>query len=90
MSSRSVAESLQVSEVEAESGDALSKLDYSSDSPSRPNSDIADVSIVQLHGWDSVPLGFAFLVQIFKACDVLSITDRCCVSIRLCVTRTGF
>uniref|UniRef100_A0A8C3PWK5 Rho guanine nucleotide exchange factor 12 n=1 Tax=Chrysolophus pictus TaxID=9089 RepID=A0A8C3PWK5_CHRPC len=45
LSSRSVAESLQVSEVEAESGDALSKLDYSSDSPSRPNSDIADVSI---------------------------------------------
>ncbi|XP_065594554.1 rho guanine nucleotide exchange factor 12 isoform X2 [Cyrtonyx montezumae] len=42
LSSRSVAESLQVSEVEAESGDALSKLDYSSDSPSRPNSDIAD------------------------------------------------
>ncbi|XP_062450364.1 rho guanine nucleotide exchange factor 12 isoform X3 [Rhea pennata] len=41
LSSRSVTESLQISEVEAESGDSLSKLDYSGDS-SRPNSDIAD------------------------------------------------
>ncbi|XP_074972520.1 rho guanine nucleotide exchange factor 12 isoform X1 [Phalacrocorax aristotelis] len=40
--SRSVTESLQISEVEAESGDCVSKLDYSGDSPSRPNSDIAD------------------------------------------------
>ncbi|KAM6115704.1 rho guanine nucleotide exchange factor 12 isoform 3-T3 [Phoenicopterus ruber ruber] len=42
LSSRSVTESLQISEVEAESGDCVSKLDYSGDSPSRPNSDIAD------------------------------------------------
>ncbi|KAM6400223.1 rho guanine nucleotide exchange factor 12 isoform 2-T2 [Rhynochetos jubatus] len=43
LSSRSVTESLQISEVEAESGDCgVSKLDYSADSPSRPNSDIAD------------------------------------------------
>ncbi|XP_009585770.1 PREDICTED: rho guanine nucleotide exchange factor 12-like, partial [Fulmarus glacialis] len=42
LSSRSVMESLQISEVEAESGDCVSKLDYSGDSPSRPNSDIAD------------------------------------------------
>ncbi|PKU37370.1 rho guanine nucleotide exchange factor 12 isoform x1 [Limosa lapponica baueri] len=42
LSSRSVAESLQISEGEAESGDGVSKLDYSGDSPSRPNSDIAD------------------------------------------------
>jgi len=90
LSSRSVAESLQVSEVEAESGDALSKLDYSSDSPSRPNSDIADVSIVQLHDFGSVPLGFAFLVQIFEVCDVLCVTGMCRVSIRLCISRTGF
>ncbi|KAM6043133.1 rho guanine nucleotide exchange factor 12 isoform 3-T3 [Chlamydotis macqueenii] len=41
LSSRSVTEPLQISEVEAESGDCVSKLDYS-DSPSRPNSDIAD------------------------------------------------
>ncbi|XP_025963980.2 rho guanine nucleotide exchange factor 12 isoform X1 [Dromaius novaehollandiae] len=41
LSSRSVTESLQISEVEAESGDGLSKLDYTGDS-SRPNSDIAD------------------------------------------------
>uniref|UniRef100_A0A8B9PTW7 Rho guanine nucleotide exchange factor 12 n=1 Tax=Apteryx owenii TaxID=8824 RepID=A0A8B9PTW7_APTOW len=41
LSSRSVTESLQITEVEAESGDGLSKLDYSGDS-SRPNSDIAD------------------------------------------------
>ncbi|NXP54751.1 ARHGC factor, partial [Heliornis fulica] len=39
---RSVTESLQISEVEAESGDCVSKLDYSGDSPSRPNSDITD------------------------------------------------
>ncbi|NXH37162.1 ARHGC factor, partial [Myiagra hebetior] len=39
LSSRSVSESLQISEGEAESGD---KLDFSGDSPSRPNSDIAD------------------------------------------------
>ena len=49
MSSRSVSESLQISEAEAESGDCVSKLDYSGDSPSRPNSDIADVSLEQLH-----------------------------------------
>ncbi|XP_053942844.1 rho guanine nucleotide exchange factor 12 isoform X3 [Cuculus canorus] len=42
LSSRSVTESLQISEVEAESRDCENKLDYSSDSPSRPNSDIAD------------------------------------------------
>ncbi|XP_008937150.1 PREDICTED: rho guanine nucleotide exchange factor 12 [Merops nubicus] len=42
LSSRSVSESLQMSEVEAESADCVSKLDYSGDSPSRPNSDIAD------------------------------------------------
>ncbi|XP_010143357.1 PREDICTED: rho guanine nucleotide exchange factor 12 [Buceros rhinoceros silvestris] len=42
LSSRSVTELLQNSEVEAESGDCVSKLDYSGDSPSRPNSDIAD------------------------------------------------
>ncbi|KAM6334623.1 rho guanine nucleotide exchange factor 12 isoform 6-T6 [Alca torda] len=42
LSSRSATESLQISEVEAESGDGVSKLDYSGDSPSRPNSDIAD------------------------------------------------
>ncbi|NXP69679.1 ARHGC factor, partial [Ramphastos sulfuratus] len=42
LSSRSVTESLQISEVEAESGDCVSKLDYSGDSPSRPSSDIAD------------------------------------------------
>ncbi|NXQ30306.1 ARHGC factor, partial [Alaudala cheleensis] len=36
------AESLQISEAEAESGDSGSKLDFSGDSPSRPNSDIAD------------------------------------------------
>ncbi|KAM6190931.1 rho guanine nucleotide exchange factor 12 isoform 1-T1 [Sarcoramphus papa] len=42
LSSRSVSESLQISEAEAESGDCVSKLDYSGDSPSRPNSDIAD------------------------------------------------
>ncbi|NXO48852.1 ARHGC factor, partial [Aramus guarauna] len=42
LSSKSVTESLQISEVEAESGDCVSKLDYSGDSPSRPNSDIAD------------------------------------------------
>ncbi|XP_071625324.1 rho guanine nucleotide exchange factor 12 isoform X1 [Heliangelus exortis] len=43
LSSRSATESLQISEVEAESGDCVSKLDYSGDSPSsRPNSDIAD------------------------------------------------
>ncbi|XP_069644171.1 rho guanine nucleotide exchange factor 12 isoform X4 [Haliaeetus albicilla] len=42
LSSRSVTESLQISEAEAESGDCVSKLDYSGDSPSRPNSDIAD------------------------------------------------
>ncbi|KAM7030263.1 rho guanine nucleotide exchange factor 12 isoform 1-T1 [Acridotheres tristis] len=39
---RSVSESLQISEGEAESGDSGSKLDFSGDSPSRPNSDIAD------------------------------------------------
>uniref|UniRef100_A0A8D0F9I7 Rho guanine nucleotide exchange factor 12 n=1 Tax=Strix occidentalis caurina TaxID=311401 RepID=A0A8D0F9I7_STROC len=53
LSSRSVTESLQISEVEAESGDCVSKLDYSGDSPSRPNSDIADVSLEQLHDFDS-------------------------------------
>uniref|UniRef100_A0A8B9GAF2 Rho guanine nucleotide exchange factor 12 n=1 Tax=Amazona collaria TaxID=241587 RepID=A0A8B9GAF2_9PSIT len=42
LSSRSVTESLQISEVEAESGDCVSKLDYSGDSPSRPISDITD------------------------------------------------
>ncbi|XP_053852897.1 rho guanine nucleotide exchange factor 12 isoform X3 [Vidua macroura] len=42
LSSRSVSESLQISEGEAESGDSGSKLDFSGDSPSRPNSDIAD------------------------------------------------
>ncbi|XP_040981292.1 rho guanine nucleotide exchange factor 12 isoform X4 [Aquila chrysaetos chrysaetos] len=42
LSSRSVTESLQISEAESESGDCVSKLDYSGDSPSRPNSDIAD------------------------------------------------
>nr|XP_048683630.1 rho guanine nucleotide exchange factor 12 isoform X3 [Caretta caretta] len=42
LSSRSVTESLQISEVEAESGDGLSKIDYSSGDGSRPNSDIAD------------------------------------------------
>uniref|UniRef100_A0A8B9T094 Rho guanine nucleotide exchange factor 12 n=1 Tax=Anas platyrhynchos TaxID=8839 RepID=A0A8B9T094_ANAPL len=39
--------------VEAESGDGLCKLDYSSDSPSRPNSDIADVIslyLLQING----------------------------------------
>ncbi|XP_067420980.1 rho guanine nucleotide exchange factor 12 isoform X2 [Emydura macquarii macquarii] len=42
LSSRSVTESLQISEVEAESADGLSKADYSSGDGSRPNSDIAD------------------------------------------------
>ncbi|XP_063034547.1 rho guanine nucleotide exchange factor 12 isoform X2 [Melospiza melodia melodia] len=42
LSSRSVSESLQISEGEADSGDSGSKLDFSGDSPSRPNSDIAD------------------------------------------------
>ncbi|XP_074929627.1 rho guanine nucleotide exchange factor 12 isoform X5 [Chelonoidis abingdonii] len=42
LSSRSVTESLQISEVDAESGDGLSKIDYSSGDGSRPNSDIAD------------------------------------------------
>ncbi|NWY75788.1 ARHGC factor, partial [Erithacus rubecula] len=42
LSSRAVAESLQISEGEAEPGDSGSKLDFSGDSPSRPNSDIAD------------------------------------------------
>ncbi|NWY14924.1 ARHGC factor, partial [Aphelocoma coerulescens] len=42
LSSRSASESLQISEGEAESGDSGSKLDFSGDSPSRPNSDIAD------------------------------------------------
>ncbi|XP_039940903.1 rho guanine nucleotide exchange factor 12 isoform X2 [Hirundo rustica] len=42
LSSRSVSESLQISEGEAESGDSGSKLDFSGDSPSRPNSDTAD------------------------------------------------
>ncbi|OPJ89922.1 rho guanine nucleotide exchange factor 12 [Patagioenas fasciata monilis] len=42
LSARSVTESLQISEAEAESGDCVSKLDFSGDSPSRPNSDIAD------------------------------------------------
>nr|XP_008162754.1 rho guanine nucleotide exchange factor 12 isoform X3 [Chrysemys picta bellii] len=42
LASRSVTESLQISEVEAESGDGLSKIDYSSGDGSRPNSDIAD------------------------------------------------
>ncbi|NXK94232.1 ARHGC factor, partial [Formicarius rufipectus] len=42
LSSRSVSESLQISEGEAESGDCVSKLDFSGDSPSRPSSDIAD------------------------------------------------
>ncbi|NXY03859.1 ARHGC factor, partial [Pteruthius melanotis] len=42
LSSRSVSESLQISEGDAESGDSGSKLDFSGDSPSRPNSDIAD------------------------------------------------
>lgn len=41
-------ESLQISEAEAESGDCVSKLDFGGDSPSRPNSDIADVSLEQL------------------------------------------
>lgn len=54
-------ESLQNSEVEAESGDCVSKLDYSSDSPSRPNSDIADVSLEQLRDFASTPFGFGFL-----------------------------
>uniref|UniRef100_A0A8C3HK92 Rho guanine nucleotide exchange factor 12 n=1 Tax=Chrysemys picta bellii TaxID=8478 RepID=A0A8C3HK92_CHRPI len=47
LASRSVTESLQISEVEAESGDGLSKIDYSSGDGSRPNSDIADVSSCQ-------------------------------------------
>uniref|UniRef100_A0A8C0H2J4 Rho guanine nucleotide exchange factor 12 n=1 Tax=Chelonoidis abingdonii TaxID=106734 RepID=A0A8C0H2J4_CHEAB len=38
-------QSLQISEVDAESGDGLSKIDYSSGDGSRPNSDIADVNI---------------------------------------------
>lgn len=42
LSARSVTESLQISEAEAESGDCVSKLDFGGDSPSRPNSDIAD------------------------------------------------
>ncbi|NXB80913.1 ARHGC factor, partial [Donacobius atricapilla] len=42
LSSRSASESLQISEAEAESGDSGSKLDFSGDSPSRPNSDTAD------------------------------------------------
>ncbi|NXN91800.1 ARHGC factor, partial [Rhinopomastus cyanomelas] len=42
LSSRSVTESLQISEAEAESADCVSKLDYSGGSPSRPNTDIAD------------------------------------------------
>ncbi|XP_050777886.1 rho guanine nucleotide exchange factor 12 isoform X3 [Gopherus flavomarginatus] len=42
LSSRSVTESLQISEVDAESRDGLSKIDYSSGDSSRPNSDIAD------------------------------------------------
>uniref|UniRef100_A0A8D0H3M1 Rho guanine nucleotide exchange factor 12 n=1 Tax=Sphenodon punctatus TaxID=8508 RepID=A0A8D0H3M1_SPHPU len=42
LSSKSVTESLQISEVEAESGDGLNKFDYSSGDGSRPNSDIAE------------------------------------------------
>lgn len=53
---RSVSESLQISEGEAESGDSGSKLDFSGDSPSRPNSDIADVSLGQPQGFASLPL----------------------------------
>ncbi|XP_059575648.1 rho guanine nucleotide exchange factor 12 isoform X1 [Alligator mississippiensis] len=41
LSSRLVAESLQISEVETESGEGLSKIESSGDG-SRPNSDIAD------------------------------------------------
>uniref|UniRef100_A0A8C5TRU2 Rho guanine nucleotide exchange factor 12 n=1 Tax=Malurus cyaneus samueli TaxID=2593467 RepID=A0A8C5TRU2_9PASS len=55
LSSRSVSESLQISEGEAESGDSSSKLDFSGDSPSRPNSDIADVSLTQPRAF-GVPL----------------------------------
>lgn len=60
LSSRSVSESLQISEGEAESGDSGSKLDFSGDSPSRPNSDIADVSLGQPQGFASFPLAFRF------------------------------
>ncbi|XP_074833310.1 rho guanine nucleotide exchange factor 12 isoform X1 [Carettochelys insculpta] len=42
LSTRSVTESLQISEAEAESGDGLSKIDYSSGDGSRPSSDTAD------------------------------------------------
>uniref|UniRef100_A0A8C0ATN4 Rho guanine nucleotide exchange factor 12 n=1 Tax=Buteo japonicus TaxID=224669 RepID=A0A8C0ATN4_9AVES len=57
LSSRSVTESLQISEAEAESGDCVSKLDYSGDSPSRPNSDIAD-SNSTVHFFPSFPFSF--------------------------------
>lgn len=73
MSSRSVTDSLQINEVEAESGDCVSKLDYSGDSPSRPNSDITDVSLQLLHDFASIWLAFSFLVEILYVCVVLCI-----------------
>jgi len=82
-------ESLQISEVEAESGDCVSKLDYSGDSPSRPNSDIADVSLEQLRGFASIPHGFGFLVPILYVCVVLCILRMYSVSVMLCITRIG-
>lgn len=85
MSSRSATESLQISEVEAESGDGVSKLDYSGDSSSRPNSDIADVSLKQLHDFASMPFGFGFLVQILYVCVVL-----CIIHIYSCLSNTVY
>lgn len=51
LSSRAVSESLQISEGEPDTGDSGSKLDFSGDSPSRPNSDIADVSLPLAFPW---------------------------------------
>lgn len=78
MSARSVTESLQISEVEAESGDCVSKLDYSGDSPSRPNSDIADVSLEQPRAFASI---LGFLVQVLYVWVVLCIVRTCRVSV---------
>lgn len=59
LSSRLVAESLQISEVETESGEGLSKIESSGDG-SRPNSDIADVSVGDLCGFTFALLGLFF------------------------------
>lgn len=81
-------ESLQISETEAESGDCVSKLDYSGDSPSRPNSDIADVSLEQLHVFASIPFRLGFLVETLHVCVVLCIIHM--YSVTLCIAKIGF